>query len=141
MENQYPFCCMFTGRDDTLIRHRRVNVMLREQRIRTLGQWIREDPDPKKSNAMRQWRDDVVSRLRPPRDIPDRMPEQLARLPLQLAPFAVTWDRRVLFGPQNEVWAIMCDEDGRYIKVYKLVPPQELEHEVVPHCYIAHHSE
>ncbi|MBI5794027.1 hypothetical protein HZA87_03000 [Candidatus Uhrbacteria bacterium] len=97
-----------------------------------LTEVIAHDSDPKKANALRFWRDSVLSRLYPRRDTPNRMLWQLARLPKEFLPFVETAGGRVLFGPANEVHVLTSFtarvkdvSPSTYVKGERIVPPQE----------------
>ena len=108
----------------------------RQQRDRErealLPKWIAEDPDPQKRNALRLWRDSILSRLQPSRHTKDRMEEQIARLPKAFLPFVTTACQRVVLGPNNEVYAltkyvsrVKNVSPSTYMKGELLVPPPE----------------
>lgn len=102
------------------------------QREAALSKAIADDTDPGKKNALLFWRDSVLCRLFPRRDVPQRIAWQLARLPKAFLPFVQTADGRVLLGPANEVHALVSFTPrvkdtcaSTYVEGERIVPPQE----------------
>ncbi len=124
-------------------RRRKPNHLLHQQRLRQLRQWIAEDPDPRKRTALRYWRDDVIHRLQPHRKGFKKLCWQIARIPEIFLPYVKTVNGKVVFGPQNEVYALLTYDHRSCYRMNEepVVPPEVYQVQPDHEIALGHHSE